>query len=593
LRTHAHGQGYTDLNGVLPEMLAGVDYTKGVHTAANGDLSAAGSADFRLIKQLHNDFASVEFGEYGYLRGVLGTTLDLNQSKVIKWLSGGREAKPDADPSYLTYIREYNSYDGPFELDEDFSRIATMGRWFKGTEANHFALTYMGYLGDWRSSDQIPLRAINSGRISRFSTLDQTTGGESARYSLNAAWKTTQDDVVTQTNVYAIYYDLDLYSNFTYFLDDPVNGDQFNQRESRWILGGNWSRSWTEQHLLGHAASYTVGLQTRHDLIDDIGLYKTRRRQRLSTVREDDVYEGNVSAFAEATVKWTSWFRTVTGVRGDVFSFQTQRSSIAANEGGDVSGMVSPKISAIFGPWHDTEIYLNYGMGFHSNDARGVNTTIDPTTGERVAAVDPLVRIHGAEIGLRSNLSSTLTATVAGFWQRSDSELVYVGDAGTNEAGPGSQRYGVELATYWRPNDWFTLDAELALTRARFRDAPGADFIPNSIPWMFSGGATFGASAGEQGFFASLRARAFDQRPLEETGRVQGKNSFLLNASIGYRFKNWETALECLNLFDRDNNDIEYFYTSRLDGEPAAGRDDIHLHPNEPRMFRARVTYRF
>ena len=336
-----------------------------------------------------------------------------------------------------------------------------------------------------------------------------------------------------------------------------------------------------------------MGLQTRHDVIGDIGLYRTEARRRFLTVRQDTVYEADLGIYGESTVRWTDWFRTVAGLRADGFYFDTRNSSLRANEGDEFDGMVSPKFSAVFGPWHETELYLNYGMGFHSNDARGVNTVIDPNSGDRVPKVDPLVRTQGAELGIRTQVVPTLTSTLALFWIESDSELVYIGDAGANEAGPGSRRYGIEFANYWRPVPWFTLDAELALTHARFTDSGNEDHIPDSVPLMFSGGITLGAHGSDEGLFASIRARAFDRRPLIEDNSVKGRASFLVNAGVGYRTDKWEAAVECLNVFDREDNDIEYYYTSRLSGERAGGYDDTHLHPTEPRTFRFRLTYKF
>lgn len=604
MRTHAHGQGYTDLNGVIPELVERLDYVKGTYNAANGDLSTAGSADFVLFKHLERNQATFEIGEDNYYRGLIAGSLRLNDpvapadGVVVSAKNAGKNPQPVApvEPGVtesLTYALEYNTYDGPWVLPEDFERWNGLLRYFKGDEENWITATLMGYHGEWSSSDQIPQRAIRDGRIDRFGTEDQTTGGESQRYSLNLAFQNTDGDVVTKGNVYGIYYDLDLYSNFTYFLDYPDHGDQFQQKEKRWIIGGNLARTWKDQEFFGTPADYTLGFQTRHDLIDPIGLYRTEARRRFATVREDEVYESSYSVYADSTARWTDWFRTNIGVRGDVFYFDTSQSTLAANEGSEWDGIVSPKFSAIFGPWKDTELYLNYGMGFHSNDARGVNTVVDPNSGDRVDKVDPLVRTMGGEIGVRTQVVPNLTSTLALFWLESDSELVYIGDAGANEAGPGSRRYGIEFANYWRPVRWFSLDAELAITHARFTDSGDEDHIPGSIPFMFSGGMTLGAHAGDEGFFGTLRARAFDRRPLIEDNSVKGKSSFLVNAGVGYRKANWEAAVECLNLFDRDDNDIEYYYTSRLQNERAGGYDDVHLHPTEPRTFRLRVTYRF
>ena len=599
LKTHAHGQGYTDLNSLIPELIDHVDYVKGTYTAANGDLSTAGSADFKLFDVMPRDLASLEFGENNYYRALIAGSLRFDVDAMVPNPPSSKNPGKNAvaqprsgEINALTYALDYNYYDGPFVLDEEFSRWTGMLRWFKGDEDNHFAATFIGYRSSWASSDQIPQRAINRGLIDRLGYLDPSNGGDTQRYSLNLEWATRTGDVVTRANVYGIYYDLDLFSNFTYFLDYPEQGDQFEQAEQRWIFGGNIARTWERRSIFGHEADVTLGFQTRHDVINGIGLYRTENRERFRTIREDDVYEASVGVFADTSIHWNSWFRTNVGVRGDLFHFDTS-SDNPANSGDDLAGIVSPKVSAIFGPWKETELYLNFGTGFHSNDARGVSTVVDPNTGDRIPKVDPLVRTMGGEFGIRTQAVPHLTSTLSFFWLQSDSELVYVGDAGLNEPGPGSERYGIEWSNYWRPTDWFSMDAEVAVTHGRFVDAGNNDHIPSSVPLMFAAGINLGAQGDNDGFFANLRARAFGRRPLVEDNSVKGKSSFLVNAGAGYRHKNWEVAVECLNLFDRKDNDIEYYYASRLPGEDAAGVDDIHLHPTEPRTFRLRVTYRF
>lgn len=569
MRSHAHGQGYADLNGLLPELVKSVDYTKGTYTARNGDLSTAGSADFVLWEALPQGIASVEIGEHNYYRMLLADSFTLGAGT-------------------LTLGGEWNTYDGPWERDENFQRWNAFARYFQGDEENSMSITAMGYGGEWDSSDQIPLRAVQNGSLGLFGNLDDSNGGESQRHSLQFDLKTTKGTEVTRYSAYGVFYDLDLFSNFTYFLDDPMRGDQFEQQEERVIFGGEIVREWQDRQLFGREAEFAAGFQTRHDLVNDIGLYKTERRERHNTVRVDDIYESSYGVFGESTVKWNSWFRTVAGVRADAFYFDVT-SDNAANSGDEWSGIVSPKLSAIFGPWNETELYVNLGTGFHSNDARGVNNTVDPTTGDPLPGVDPLVRTIGGELGVRTQVIPTLTSTLSLWWLDSDSELVYVGDAGLNEAGPGSRRFGIEWTNYWRPCDWVSVDGEIALTHARFRDVGADDRIPNSIPVMFSGGIALGH---EEGFFGSMRVRAFVGRPLEESGDIEGKNTFTLNAQVGYRTKDWEVALECLNLLDREDNDIEYYYPSQLSTE-AAPVDDIHFHPAEPRMVRVKMTYRF
>jgi hypothetical protein len=577
MRTHAHGQGYADLNILIPELIERVDYFKGNYAARNGDLSSAGSADFRLYDTLPNGFATLEVGENNYWRTAIGHTFKTGE---------------DPKAGRLTLAGEYTYYDGPWKLPENFNRWNGFARYSAGDAEEGYAFTFMAYHGKWNSTDQIPQRAVDSGTLDRFGYVDPTDGGTSSRYSLQFHWQKNDGQALTKLNLYGIRYSLDLFSNFTYALDDPINGDQFQQVERRFIIGGDVSRTWENLSLLGRDASVTLGLQTRTDFIDGIALNKTAQEQLLSNVREDDVTESSIGIFAESTIRWTPWFRTVAGLRADGFLFDVNANT-AGNSGDQLAAMISPKITAIFGPWKKTELFLNFGTGFHSNDARGVNTTIDPSTGAAVSKVDPLVRTIGAEVGIRTQIIPKVTATIAAWWLDSDSELVYVGDAGTNEAGAASRRYGIEAAIYWAPKDWLVFDSELAFTHSRFRDSPGADHIPDSVPWMFSGGFTVGAQGRQPGWFAGTRVRAFGPRPLTEDGTQEGRTTFTVNANVGYRAPRWEVALECTNLLNRKDNDIEYYYTSALSGEIGGGVDDVHFHPAEGRSFRGRITYKW
>jgi hypothetical protein len=580
MRTHAHGQGYADLNLLMPELIDRVDYYKGTYTARNGDLSSAGSADFQLYNVLPKNFATLEFGQRGYYRTAAGNTFTVGNGP-----SAGK----------LTLAGEYNRYDGPWVLPENFNRWNGFSRYYRGDTEDHIALTFMGYHGRWQSSDQIPLRAVETGLLDRFGNLNPTNGGTSSRYSLQLNLQQRGTDTTTKLNLYAVRYALDLFSDFTYATNQD-RGDQFEQAEKRYIVGGNLSRTWDGLHWFGRDSNFTLGLQTRTDLIEGIGLYGTEKRVRWNTVREDDVRESSVGIFAENTVHWFSWFKTISGLRADGFLFDV-KANTPGNSGGELAGMVSPKFSAVFGPWQKTEYYVNFGTGFHSNDARGVNTTSDPVSGDPLSRVTPLVRTVGGEVGLRSQRIPKMTTGLSLWYLQSRSELVYVGDAGTNEAGPGSRRYGVEATAYWNPCDWLGVDGEIALSHARFTDNPGQNQIPCSVPWMFSGGFLLGAQMQKTGWFSGARMRWFGRRPLVEDGSVRGRETLTVNANIGYRTPQWEGVLECLNVLNRKDRDIEYFYLSRLSGETvppgADGRFDIHFHPAEPRMFRARLTFRF
>ncbi|MBK1827577.1 TonB-dependent receptor [Haloferula rosea] len=568
-RAHGHGQGYADLNFLVPEFVERLDYQKGPFDVTRGDLTTAGSAEFSLVNALERGFATVTVGEDEYLRMVMGDSVTLGNGT-------------------LTYGGEATSYDGPWLLDQDFQRFNGMLKWATGNEEDFFNVTLLGYQAEWISSDQIPQRAISSGLIDRYGFIDPTNGGQSQRYSLSMNWGKRSGDVVWRANAYAGYYDLDLYSNFTYFLDDPANGDQFRQSDQRVFFGGELSATFENRELFGAPTAYTLGIQTRNDLIWDLELARTRARGDVNPIREDDVFTGNYSMFAGAETRWNDWFRTEAGVRADLFYFDVD-SDDPRNSGNEFDAVAVPKLNFIFGPWANTEYYVNLGGGFHSNDARGLFTRVDPNDGVTpVAPVDALVRTWGAEIGTRTQWSECFTTTAAVWYIYSDSELLYVGDAGNVEAGPSTDRYGVEFAAYWRPNDWFGFDAEVALSQGRYTDTSGGPWIENQVPVVVSSGFTFGD---ELGLYGALRGRYFSERPLTADRSVESADSFQVNARVGYRWENWDIALDVLNLLDREDNDIEYYYTSRLPGEAAAGIDDVHLHPTEPRTIRASVTY--
>lgn len=569
-RTHSHGQGYADINFIVPEFVDHLTYFKGPFNTNYGDLSTAGGADYRLFNTLPDGSLTLTYGSYDYARLLLADSWSLGQGS----LSAGIE---------------YTHSNGPWNKGDDYDRYNIFTRYHQGDEDNFFNLTLLAHQGQWDSSDQIPKRAIDSGIIDRFGAVDPTTGGDTSRYSLSTQWQKSDKNSTTHLDAWVGYYDLELFSNFTYFLNDPIRGDQFEQSESRIFSGVNlWKRY--EYLLSGKENKTTIGFQNQNDFINDIGLYLTENRQRFDTIRQDDVSVSSFSLYLDHETQFNDWFRAGLGVRGDLFHFDVE-SDLAANSGDETDAIASPKLRLIFGPWAETEFYLNAGLGFHSNDARGVTIEIDPTDGTTpVGSSDPLVRTKGAEIGVRSHAIENLTATATLWYLESDSELVYVGDAGTSEAGDASERWGIELAAYYRPTDWLTLDTEYAWSQAQFVGVPnGQKEIPNAVEHVLSAGVTVGQ---ELGYFGSLRARYFSPRPLEESGSIESDSSFMLNARVGYRKADWEISIDVLNLLDTEDNDIEYFYESRLSSEvsPISGK---HIHPAEPRQVRLNVTYKF
>ncbi len=565
--THAHGQGYTDLNFIIPELVSRVLYNKGPYFAEDGDFSSVGSARILYADKLASNIASLTGGSFGFARMVLA-------------------GSPAFGPGRLVYGLEYEHNNGPWANPNHFSKRNAVLRYAQGTQANGFNVSGMMYDAYWNSTDQVPLRAVNSGVIDRFGAIDKSDGGKSSRYSLSGEWRQADGDISRAANVYAIRSTLNLLSNFTYVLDNPVNGDQFEQAERRTVIGGAASQTW-DMKWGDLTVANTVGLQVRRDRLGPVALYATQNKQRLVVVREDQVTTTSAAPYVSNTMTWNTWFRTVAGLRADTQWFDVA-SNRAANSGRTHATVVSPKLSMVFGPWAQTEYFINMGRGFHSNDARGTTITVDPKSGAPAQRVAPLVRTTGYELGVRSQPVNGLI-TSASLWRLNQaSELLFVGDSGSTEPSRPSKRGGVELLAQYAPRPWLALDMSLAVTNARFSDAdPASSRIPGAPERVASAGVTV---ENINGWFGALRWRYFGPRPLIEDNSVRSQSTSLVNARAGYAFtKNTRLQLDVFNLFDRKASDIDYYYKSQLRGE-AAPVADIHFHPVERRSLRLTLS---
>jgi outer membrane cobalamin receptor len=561
-RSHAHGQGWTDLNFLIPELAARLDYKKGPYSAQEGDFASAGSAAVTYANRLAQGIASASIGQNGYARAAIA-------------------ASPEVGGGNLLYALEVLHNDGPFNHPDDYQKLNGVLRYSQGYANNGFSVTAMAYRGKWNATDQVPQRAVDAGTLGRFDAIDPTDGGAARRYSLSGVWRSTGSDAASKVSAYLIRNQLDLYSNFTYYLDDPVNGDQFSQPDRRVTSGINASHTW-HAHPAGLESDLTVGTQLQNDNAFN-GLYNTKARQRLSTTREDHVVETSVGLFVENNTRWTQTFRTVAGLRADDYRFKVA-SSLAANSGTSNANLLSPSLSLIFGPWKQTDFYVNLGNGFHSNDARGTLTTVDPRSGEATDKVPGLVRSHGMEFGLRTEIVPKLQTSFSLYRLDFDSELTFVGDAGTTEAGRPSRRNGVEVSNYYKPLKWLTIDFDAAFARARSRDFA---IEGNRIPGAVEGVGQLAFTVDQLGpWSAALRLRYFGPRPLIEDNSVRSKPSTTLNGRLAYQVnKTVKVELEGFNLANRRDSAIDYLYASRLAGETEA-RDDIHFHPIESRSAR-------
>jgi hypothetical protein len=553
-RSHAHGEGWTDLNFLIPELTARLDYRKGPYSAREGDFASAGSASVTYANRLARNVATVSAGQNGYLRTALA-------------------ASDELAAGVLTYALEALHNDGPFTRGDDYQKLNGVLRYSRGYANNGWSVTAMAYRGLWHSTDQIPERAVDAGTIGRFDAIDPTDGGEAKRFSLSGVWRRTDADSASKVNAYIIRNQLDLWSNFTYFMIDPVHGDQFAQPDRRVTSGVNAVHSWHVHRSDTMTSDITVGAQAQNDNIFN-GLYNTEARQTLSVTRQDHVVETSGAAWIESATRWNAFFRSTVGLRADNYRFRVS-SDRPENSGRASDTLASPSLNLVFGPWRQSELYLNYGQGFHSNDARGVLDALAPAPG--------LVRSRGMELGLRTEIIPKMQTALSLYRLDFDSELTYVGDAGTTEAGPPSRRTGIEISNYYKPYKWLSVDFDAAFARARSRGVGSEDRIPGAIEGVGQLALTVSPVGNWEG---ALRLRYFGPRPLIEDNSVRSHVSTTLNGRIGYRWsRDLRLELEGFNLANRRVSSIDYYYASQLRGEAAAS-DDIHFHPIESRSFR-------
>jgi outer membrane receptor protein involved in Fe transport len=608
LPSHAHGQGYTDLNWLMPETVTSLDIRKGPYFADVGDFASAGSLFLNLRDSVEKNIVSATVGSFDYERYfTIGSTK----------LGGGS----------LLYAGETNFYNGPWDTPDDMHKLSGLLRYSQGTATDGLSITAMAYSNKWTTTEQEPLRAIQSGQIGLYGEIDPTDGGNTSRYSLSARVAQTDDIGSWKANAYLVKYGLDLFNDFTWFLTNPIDGDQFQQHDDR-VYGGAGASRTINGSIFGHPSETVVGFQTRYDDIN-IALNNTVAQQFLSATLADHVNEATAGIYAENTVHWTDWLSTTVGWRGDYFAAAVDSTLQAANSGKDAMAIGSPKFRMVLGPFDKTEFFIGAGMGYHSNDARSTVITEvpgDPTTPEGASPL--LVRSRGAEVGVRTTIVPDLDSSVSLFTLHQDSELFFDGDTGQTVAGLPSLRTGVEFTNDYRPISWMHIDADLSLTRARFLgfdyaqetvyqslagfpqaqigNAPG-NFVYNA-PWMVaSAGITLGKATG---WFGNLRWRYISSRPLTEDGVFQSPPLSIFNAQIGYRFDNgWRIQLDGVNLLNSKAPQAEYAYGSLLKTDnlfamcnsatppPKVvcqnGVMDYALHPIEPLAVRLTVAATF
>jgi outer membrane receptor protein involved in Fe transport len=591
MRTHAHGQGYADLNFMIPELISTVHYSKGPYFPALGDFDTAGAVQIDYVDTLPHHLALVTGGQFGYYRGL------------------GAASHPVGAGNLLA-AAEYVHADGPWTVPDNYNKGNLGFRYSQGTADNGFSFTGM-YMNDaFHATNQIPQRAVNEGLICLYCPFDPTDGGSSERYSFSAKYAAKSDTGLLRANAYLIGYQLQLFNNFDGFVTFPLSiGDQFVQQDRRKIYGANVSYL-LPGNILGFDVQNTFGFQTRTD-DTHIDLAETTGRVVRFTVRDDHVIEASGGVYLENRIQWLDKFRTVTGLREDLY-YGSDESTLPANSGTIVQAITSPKGNFIFGPWQNTEYYFSVGQGFHSNDLRGALSTVDALATEinfhqgnptivTQQKTPLLTKAMGYELGIRSEPLADLKIEAALFVLNLASEAIFDGDSAETTAGRPSHRQGIELSASYRPLPWLSLDGDFGATYARFADGdPGTgdtepghpgNYIPNAPNVI----ATANATIEDLGpWFGTLRFRYFGRRPLIEDDSVTSRPTTLVNLRVGYKFNERARVwLDIFNLFDNRNaHQIDYFYPSQLANETAPIYD-IHFKPVEPLSARLTLNVTF
>jgi hypothetical protein len=584
--TNAHGQGYTDLNFLTPELIQQIDYRKGTYFAENGDFSAAGSADVYYRNSLSNPFAQLTVGSHDYRRVLLAGSFPILSSD--KTNDHGPAGFSDPHGPTLLAAVEGLEENGPWKSPEDMRKINGFLRLSDGDATRGWSVDANVYDAHWNSTDQVPLALIQSGQLCRFCALDPTDGGDTARDILSGEWHTHGSNGYTTMSAYLEHYRLQLFSNFTHFELRPTTGDQFEQEEARNMLGTKIAHGWLHS-LFGHDSTTEAGLQVRRDYIH-VGLFDTQARVPFQTVDDNLVGETEAAIYVENTTLWSDWFRSLAGVREDNLQMNLTSPTLTQNSGSASASRTSPKLSLIFGPWGKTEFFVDAGDGFHSNDARGVIYRIDPTTGGPASPVPPLVGAFGQEMGVRTEIIPGLQSSLALWRLTSESELIYDADSdiGSTTANGASRREGVEWNNHLVLNNWLLFDADLAYSRARYthenENGQRGNAIPNAVPKV----ASVGLSVHDiEGWSGDVKLRYIGKYPLSQDGTLVGPASVVTDMRVQHALTpRIALSLDVLNLFDRKYYDIAYEQDYRISPSSPVVSNGIAVHPGEPREFR-------
>jgi hypothetical protein len=562
LRSHAHGQGYSDLHFLIPELVQRLDGYKGPYFVEFGDFATAGAFNFVMKDFVEENYAEAAGGSWGTQRYLTLVSPTRDQLKTLVAL-------------------EYYRSDGPFEHPNGYERFNLFAK-AKATLAEGMDLAVWAsyYQADWHGSGEIPARAVREGLISRFGAIDPNEGGNTMRANLNADWRWKLDESQLVTvHAYGTYYQLDLFNDFTFFLNDPQNGDEINQRDTRFMAGFDALYEYRTRPF-GISLTSSAGFQYRIDT-PRVVLATSVQRHQLARTQDVSIIEQSYSPFVKFDFVPLPWLRFVTGARGDIYTYDVH--SRVNTTGDDLNGNVTkarPNVKAnlVLGPWYGTEFYANFGTGYHSNDARAVIS--DP-------ALTALPTAQGYEFGVRTKAIPRTELSLTYWVLDLASELVFVGDDGTTEARGPSHREGIEFAMRVKILDWLTFSGDVTATKAEF-DSGGA--IP--LAPLLTSRADLTARL-PWGLSASAAMRYLGDRYADEDRHQTARGYLLFDFTARYRYKWLEAFVSIENLANSDYREAQFFFNSRLAGEPAGGVPDIHYTPGNPRTVLGGLAIRF
>ena len=565
--SHAHGQGYSDLHFLIPETINNINFGKGPYYANKGDFNTAGYVDFNTKEDIGSSEINFSYGQFNSMRtlgmfNLLGNT-----------------------PNQNAYVAlEYIQFDGPYQSPQNFNRINLFGKYttyLKGNDRLSVSLSH--FKSRWDASGQIPQRAVDSGMIDRWGALDDTEGGNTSRTNFNVEYNSlVSENLQFKSNVFYSQYNFELYSNFTFFLEDPINGDQIKQKEARDIFGFNAAFA-RDGNLGAVEATYTGGFGMRYDFVKDVELSHTlNRNETLNYMALGDVNETNMFAYINAELDFGK-FIVAPALRLDYFKFMYNDALVSDYETlSETKTIVNPKVNFFFNQNENLQWFLKTGIGFHSNDAR----VVVQQQGE-----DILPRAYGADFGAIWKPVPKVVFNTALWYLFLEQEFVYVGDAGIVEPSGESKRYGLDLGLRYQITNWLYFDTDATLTHARSVDEPsGEDYIPLAPDFTLTGGLSVNNF---KGFSGGIRYRFIDDRPANEDNSIVAEGYFVTDLNLSYEFaNNLVLGIAIENLFDTEWNETQFATESRLQNE-LQPVEEIHFTPGTPFFFKANISYRF